>query len=262
MLLRFAHNNGMTFLENLVDRDERLERLDLVGKDRLPAAKQDTSAPGPSISLTIERYTGGDIHFHTRPEGGRRLVVPCVDDTAPHMLPYNRRVYQSSRTRCQSERISILFRKEQRFAAGTYVSAQFPLSQVLVLAPSNLLSRKPPPDDHSPILVAFRILMARSASVLFDWRYSSAPQQSSVVVRLTDSWWLQSMDASGNSGEEKRQRARNSTAKPESGQRERVTEESAGRREDERRSRCSESERHVESNDVWGKLAPVSLGDA
>lgn len=127
-----------------MDRDERLERLDLVGKDRLPAAKQDTSAPGPSISLTIERYTGGDIHFHTRPEGGRRLVVPCVDDTAPHMLPYNRRVYQSSRTRCQSERISIRFRKEQRFAAGTYVSAQFPLSQVLVLAPVQSPFQKAP----------------------------------------------------------------------------------------------------------------------
>lgn len=35
MLLRLADNNGMTLLQNLVYRNESLERLDLVGKDRL-----------------------------------------------------------------------------------------------------------------------------------------------------------------------------------------------------------------------------------
>lgn len=53
MLLRFTHNNGMTFLKNLVDRDERLERLDLVGKNRLPAMEGYTSAPVSSTSPTI-----------------------------------------------------------------------------------------------------------------------------------------------------------------------------------------------------------------
>lgn len=70
------------------------------------------------------------------------------------------------------------------------------------------------------------------------------------------------MDVSGNSGEEQHQRARNSTAKPESGQRERVTRESAGRRET-REGRDAQKVRGTwKAMTLGGKLAPVSLGDA
>lgn len=50
MLLRLPHNDGMTFLENLVDCDEGLERLDLVGKDGLPATKH-THQPSANPSF-------------------------------------------------------------------------------------------------------------------------------------------------------------------------------------------------------------------
>lgn len=39
MLLCLPHNNGMAFLENLVDGNESLERLDLVGENRLTMAQ-------------------------------------------------------------------------------------------------------------------------------------------------------------------------------------------------------------------------------
>lgn len=55
MLLRFPHNNGMTFLENLVDCDEGLERLDLVGKDGLPATKH-THQPSANTSFAIPAF--------------------------------------------------------------------------------------------------------------------------------------------------------------------------------------------------------------
>lgn len=53
VLLRFAHDNGVALLENFVDRDERLERLDLVGEDRLPATRKHTS----------QSYTPADIPY-------------------------------------------------------------------------------------------------------------------------------------------------------------------------------------------------------
>jgi hypothetical protein len=37
VLLRLAYNHGVALLKNLVYRDQGLERLDLVGEDRLPA---------------------------------------------------------------------------------------------------------------------------------------------------------------------------------------------------------------------------------
>jgi hypothetical protein len=45
MLLRLAHDDGVALLKNLVDRDEGLERLDLVGEDRLPTTRKHTSQP-------------------------------------------------------------------------------------------------------------------------------------------------------------------------------------------------------------------------
>lgn len=45
MLLRLAHDDGVALLKNLVDRDERLERLDLIGEDRLPTTRTHTGQP-------------------------------------------------------------------------------------------------------------------------------------------------------------------------------------------------------------------------
>lgn len=56
----------------------------------------------------------------------------------------------------------------------TYVSVRFPLSQVDGQSRSTLLSDLRPPAEHLPMLVALRMLMARSASVLCDWSYSGA----------------------------------------------------------------------------------------
>ena len=44
MLLRLAHNNGVAFLQNLVNGNKGLERLDLVGKNRLPTMRRYKSA--------------------------------------------------------------------------------------------------------------------------------------------------------------------------------------------------------------------------
>jgi hypothetical protein len=44
-----------------------------------------TNLPSPFVPIRNPKY----IHFHARPEGGRRLVVPRVHNAAPHMLPYN-----------------------------------------------------------------------------------------------------------------------------------------------------------------------------
>lgn len=52
MLLRLPHNDGMTFLENLVDCDESLERLDLIGKNGLPAT-QHTRQPSATTSFAV-----------------------------------------------------------------------------------------------------------------------------------------------------------------------------------------------------------------
>lgn len=177
-------------------------------------------------------------------------MVPCVDDTAAHMLPCNRRECQPSRTQTQRKRESIPRRKRQA-AIGTYVSAQFPLSQVLVLASSILLPRTTPSRRYSPILVAFRILMARSASVLFDWYQSSSQREWSGLSLPTHGGCNRWM--SGDSGERERQRGQDSRAKAESGQRERDTRESAGRRK-KRESR--------DAQEVNGTWRAMTLGES
>lgn len=92
MLLGLPHHNGMAFLENLVDRDKGFERLDLVGKDRLSAMIEHTSARLFQRLFRYQCHIRYHSHFHARPKGRRRLVVPCVHDTAPHMLPCNEAV--------------------------------------------------------------------------------------------------------------------------------------------------------------------------
>lgn len=44
VLLRLADDHGVTFLKDLVYRDQGLERLDLIGEDRLPRMDTDMSA--------------------------------------------------------------------------------------------------------------------------------------------------------------------------------------------------------------------------
>jgi hypothetical protein len=58
MLLRLAHHDGVAFLENLVDRDEGLERLDLVGENRLPTMRKHRSVPDiPVCPFSISRVS-------------------------------------------------------------------------------------------------------------------------------------------------------------------------------------------------------------
>lgn len=88
VLLRLADNHGVAFLKDLVYRDQGLERLDLVGEDRLPKGTQ-ISQPSEHFHSLLARYFQYS-HFHASPESRRRLVVPCVHDTTPHMFPYRR----------------------------------------------------------------------------------------------------------------------------------------------------------------------------
>lgn len=44
VLLRLADDHGVAFLKDLVYRDQGLERLDLIGEDRLPRMDTDMSA--------------------------------------------------------------------------------------------------------------------------------------------------------------------------------------------------------------------------
>jgi hypothetical protein len=78
MVLGLTNDDGMSFLEYLVDGDQGFECLDFVGQDRLPSKKI-------SRRSTV---TGGSevLHFHACPEGIRGLVVPCVDDAASNMF--------------------------------------------------------------------------------------------------------------------------------------------------------------------------------
>lgn len=62
MLLRFAHSNWMTFLKNLVNRDKRLERLNLVGKNRLPVTKGRMSV---SVSNTFVAIRSTQLMTYT-----------------------------------------------------------------------------------------------------------------------------------------------------------------------------------------------------
>jgi hypothetical protein len=50
MLLRLTDNHGVALLEDFVYRDQGLERLDLIGEDRLPVKNEGVSV--------ISRSTG------------------------------------------------------------------------------------------------------------------------------------------------------------------------------------------------------------
>jgi hypothetical protein len=79
-------SDGMAFLEDLVDGNERLECLDFIGEDWLTVVA--VSAMGVSDAMMEEVCPLElDLHFHALPERGRALVVPCVDDACSHMFP-------------------------------------------------------------------------------------------------------------------------------------------------------------------------------
>lgn len=111
------------------------------------------------------------------------------------------------------------------------------------------------------MLVALRMFMARSASVLCDCGHLHGPWQGSLGLSglPTHGGCNRSMRAGFRGtraqGAQSQGESRVRTARA-------ITRESAGRREDKRRSRSAEKQVHVERNDVGGKLAPVSLGDA
>lgn len=77
----------MAFLEDLVYGNERLECLDLVGEDWLPAWWSAVLRPFQRAQklpgLLVEF---GDLHFHALPERGRALVIPRVYNTCTDML--------------------------------------------------------------------------------------------------------------------------------------------------------------------------------
>lgn len=88
MLLRFSHDNRVTFLQNFVYRNQGLERLNFVGKHRLTTRNRSATESVHHIRNTGHAYLSQHAHFHASPEGGRRLVVPRIDDTAPNMFPW------------------------------------------------------------------------------------------------------------------------------------------------------------------------------
>ena len=90
MLLRLANNHGVALLKDLVYRDQGLERLDLVGEDGLPVKNEAVSAIMRTTAPFHACRVSQNIHFHASPESRRRLVVPRIDDAAPHMFPYRR----------------------------------------------------------------------------------------------------------------------------------------------------------------------------
>ena len=128
VLLRFPHNGVVTFLENLVDRDQGLERLDLVGENGLPVTSERESAIASPSCFRHSNISKQHIHFHARPESCRRLVVPRVHDTAAHMFPCQNNECQSNRARESTTRHRY-FANDNGPRVRTYVSARFPLQQ-------------------------------------------------------------------------------------------------------------------------------------
>lgn len=57
MLLRLAHDNGVAFLENLMNRDESLERLHLVGKDGLPVKRHVSAMTSDNLLQSLTQST-------------------------------------------------------------------------------------------------------------------------------------------------------------------------------------------------------------
>ena len=145
-------------------RDQGLERLDLVGEDGLPTKNEDMSAI--SRIKIPPKFTGSssNVHFHASPESRRRLVVPGIDDATPHMFPYRRGdgqfdSGQRQRRHQSGQRKTMEYGQHIRLGAVSSVHSQWSAN---IHSPASVSF----PVRHLPILVALRILMAKSASVL------------------------------------------------------------------------------------------------
>lgn len=131
------------------------------------------------------RHVFQNIHFHASPESRRRLVVPRVNDTAPHMFPYrcggwSVRFGGVKPKWLQSIRWGVLDHDQDiRLGAVSSVGRQ------IVSARSPLV---PSPINDLPMLVALRMLMAKSASVLRN-ALSDKVLFNPASAILTDSSW-------------------------------------------------------------------------
>jgi hypothetical protein len=138
MLLRLAHHDGVAFLENLVDRDEGLERLDLVGEDRLPTMRKHRSVPDiPVCPFSMSRVSHTLSCLPKRPP--TTCGPTCTRYSCAH-VSLQESVSVESTAEISMARIGVP-RQEQWVAMRTYVWARFPLSRVKWLAPVPLLSR-------------------------------------------------------------------------------------------------------------------------
>jgi hypothetical protein len=75
----------MAFLEDLMNRDESFEGLDLVGEDGLAIGGTRPDQQGFDLVLIVRRW---NLHLHPSPEGLAGLVVPCVDDATADMFSF------------------------------------------------------------------------------------------------------------------------------------------------------------------------------
>jgi hypothetical protein len=77
-------------LQHFVNCNQSLERLDLVGQDRLAVSPSqlpvglEGGLPAGNILRRIKIYS----HLHAGPERQRGLMVPCVYDTTSDMLSF------------------------------------------------------------------------------------------------------------------------------------------------------------------------------
>ena len=124
MLLCLAHDNGVALLENFVDRDERLERLDLVGEDRLPARRKHTS----------QSYTSGYLPHSSSPSAPQNTYTfmpaqKAADDLWSHVytmqlrtcLPTTTKENQYESNLFELGRNSIAAKANRRGNGWTYV---------------------------------------------------------------------------------------------------------------------------------------------
>jgi hypothetical protein len=129
-----------------------------------------------------------NVHFHASPEGSRRLMVPGIDDTTPHMFPCRRGVVSSIRKGQRLRRHQSGQRRTMEYGHDIRLGAVSSVCSHLSANCVHSLAWVSSPVNHLPILVALRILMAKSASVL---RNILSAQMTSIPasVLLTDSSW-------------------------------------------------------------------------
>ena len=93
MVLSLSDRNWMPFLQYFVYGNQCLERLDLVGKDRLPIIRDKKTLSITGLERSPLNAWGLNKvefflnpHFHACPERLGGLVVPCVYNSRSHMF--------------------------------------------------------------------------------------------------------------------------------------------------------------------------------